>query len=112
MFNMGFTEILFLSVIALVVIGPKQLPQIARTIGRLLNEFKRATGDISGAFHETQKQADDIFKGEGPKPPKKPSNQGFQGQPQAATHLSEEVASETVQKVDAANTKDDKDSDE
>lgn len=36
-----------LSAIALIVIGPKQLPELARFIGRMMNEFKRATGEFT-----------------------------------------------------------------
>lgn len=43
MFNMGFTEMLFVAGLALILIGPKQLPELARNLGRLLNEFKRST---------------------------------------------------------------------
>ena len=42
MFNIGFTELLFLAALALLLIGPKELPQVARTIGRFLNELKRS----------------------------------------------------------------------
>lgn len=50
MFNVGFTELLLVGVIALIFIGPQQLPELARTIGRLLNEFKRATSDIQSTI--------------------------------------------------------------
>lgn len=43
MFNMGFTEMLFVAGLALILIGPKQLPEVARNIGRLLNELRRST---------------------------------------------------------------------
>lgn len=49
MFNLGFTELLLLGAIALIFIGPKQLPDVARTLGRFLNELKRASSD----FQET-----------------------------------------------------------
>jgi len=61
---MGFTEIIVLGVVALLFIGPKQLPQVARVIGRTLNELKRATSDLTKSFSETQteikKEADKI----------------------------------------------------
>ncbi len=38
---------LLLAAIALIVIGPKQLPEVARSIGRFLNELKRVTGDVT-----------------------------------------------------------------
>ena len=46
MFGLGFSEIVLLSIIVLVVVGPKQLPEVARTIGRFLNEFKRGTDSV------------------------------------------------------------------
>jgi sec-independent protein translocase protein TatB len=50
MFNIGFSELLILGVIALIFIGPNQLPEVARTIGRLLNEWKRATSDFQNTI--------------------------------------------------------------
>ena len=50
MFNIGFSEFLFIAVIALLVIGPSQLPEVARVVGRLLNELRRATQDLTGGF--------------------------------------------------------------
>lgn len=41
------SEIIFLAVLALIVIGPKQLPELARTLGRFLNELKRSTNMLS-----------------------------------------------------------------
>lgn len=43
MFGIGFTEILAVAVIALIFIGPDDLPKFARTIGRFLNELKRGS---------------------------------------------------------------------
>lgn len=44
---------LLLGVIALIVIGPRQLPEFARQVGRILNEIKRAAGDFT---HEMKNQ--------------------------------------------------------
>lgn len=52
MFNLGFSELLLLGVIALIFIGPNQLPELARTVGRLLNELKRASSDFQDSFTE------------------------------------------------------------
>lgn len=46
MFGLSFTHLLILAVIAIVFIGPEQLPEVARTFARLLNEWKRTTSDI------------------------------------------------------------------
>jgi sec-independent protein translocase protein TatB len=43
---MSFSETIFLFVIALMVFGPKKLPEIARQIGKALNEFKRASNEF------------------------------------------------------------------
>jgi Tat protein translocase TatB subunit len=43
MFGLSFFEILFLAALALIVIGPKQLPEVARTLGRFMNELRRTT---------------------------------------------------------------------
>ncbi|WP_246845766.1 twin-arginine translocase TatA/TatE family subunit [Bdellovibrio sp. ZAP7] len=41
------SEIIFLAILALIVIGPKELPQVARTLGRFLNELKRTTSEFT-----------------------------------------------------------------
>jgi len=64
MFGLSFTHLILLAVIALVVLGPEQLPEVARTIARLLNEWKRATSDIQSSLTNTLR--DDLMK---PNPP-------------------------------------------
>jgi TatA/E family protein of Tat protein translocase len=44
--NLGFPELMVLLVIALIVFGPKKLPEMGRTIGRSLREFRRASAEI------------------------------------------------------------------
>ena len=46
MFGLGMSEIIVLAVLGLIVIGPKELPELARTIGRFLNELKRTTDGL------------------------------------------------------------------
>lgn len=43
---LGFSEMAFLFVLALLVFGPKKLPEIARQVGKALNEFKRASNEF------------------------------------------------------------------
>jgi sec-independent protein translocase protein TatB len=57
MFGLGFTEILIILVVALLVLGPKKLPEIAKQLGKGLREFRRATDDLKGEF-EMQMEAD------------------------------------------------------
>jgi TatA/E family protein of Tat protein translocase len=46
MFGIGTPELLLILVVALIVIGPKKLPDIAKALGRALGEFRRATDGI------------------------------------------------------------------
>lgn len=46
MFNMGMTEMIIIGAIALIVIGPKKMPDLARAIGRGLSEFRKATNEF------------------------------------------------------------------
>jgi sec-independent protein translocase protein TatB len=44
--NLGFGEMAFIFVVALIIFGPKRLPEIGRQIGKALNEFKRASNEF------------------------------------------------------------------
>jgi Tat protein translocase TatB subunit len=44
--NLGFGEMLFLGMLALLIFGPKKLPEIGRQVGRALAEFKRASDEF------------------------------------------------------------------
>ena len=62
--NLGFSEMVFLFLLALLIFGPKKLPEIGRQIGKALNEFKRASNEfrsqieseIANLEHEPQRQ--------------------------------------------------------
>jgi Tat protein translocase TatB subunit len=50
MFGIGMTELMVIFVIGLLVLGPKRLPSLARSLGRSLAEFRRASNDIRRDF--------------------------------------------------------------
>ena len=50
MFGLGFGEIVIILVLALVLLGPQKLPEVAKQLGKGLRDFKRATDDLKGQF--------------------------------------------------------------
>ena len=53
--NLGFGEMIFIFVLALIIFGPKKMPEIGRQIGRALAEFKRASNEFKAQI-ETEIQ--------------------------------------------------------
>ena len=52
MFNFSGSEIIFLLILGLVVLGPEKLPVVLRKAGRLYGEFKRVTSDAQSDFRQ------------------------------------------------------------
>ncbi|HEX6466700.1 MAG TPA: twin-arginine translocase TatA/TatE family subunit [Terriglobales bacterium] len=50
--NLGFPEMIFLFILALIIFGPKRLPEIGRQIGKGLAEFKRASSEFQAQIHD------------------------------------------------------------
>ncbi len=65
MFGLGWSETVVLFVLGLIVIGPKQLPEVARNIGKMINELKRSANSLKGEFNSIT--SEDLFA-ERPKP--------------------------------------------
>jgi len=47
-FDISFTELMLIGVVALVIIGPERLPKLARTVGHLLGRAQRYVNDVKG----------------------------------------------------------------
>lgn len=52
MFGIGMPELIVILVVALVVLGPDKLPEIARSLGKGFSAFRKATDDIKGEIME------------------------------------------------------------
>jgi len=50
MFGIGMPEMILIMAIALIVIGPKKLPDLAKSLGKTFREFKKATSDLKESF--------------------------------------------------------------
>ena len=48
--NIGFPELIVIFVVALLVFGPKRLPELGRSLGRGLAEFRRASSDLKNSI--------------------------------------------------------------
>lgn len=59
MANLGMADTLLLMVLALVVFGPRRLPQIGRQIGKLMYEFRKASNDFKFQMEEELRQAEE-----------------------------------------------------
>src|SRR6202789_2921038 len=59
MANLGMADSLIIMVIALVVLGPRRLPQIGRQIGKLMYEFRKASNDFKFQMEEELRQSEE-----------------------------------------------------
>jgi len=59
MFGIGMPELMVIFVIALIVIGPAKLPELARSLGKMLGEFRRATDDFKWKMEEEARSLDE-----------------------------------------------------
>ena len=59
MFDMGFTELMIIGIVALIVIGPERLPGVARTAGKYLGKLRRFMTNVK-ADVESELRADEL----------------------------------------------------
>jgi len=52
MWNLGFPEIIIIFIVALVIFGPRKLPELGRSLGRGLSEFKKASNELKRTWED------------------------------------------------------------
>lgn len=58
MFDIGWSELLVIAVVALVVIGPKELPGVIRGLGQIVAKMQRIAAEFRGQFNEAIREAE------------------------------------------------------
>ncbi|MEX2128729.1 MAG: Sec-independent protein translocase protein TatB [Xanthobacteraceae bacterium] len=64
MFDIGWSELVVIGVVALIVIGPKELPGLLRNIGQVMTKLRRMASEFQGQFQDALREAelDDLRK--------------------------------------------------
>ena len=58
MFDIGWTEMLVVAVVAIIVVGPKDLPGMLRTVGKTIKKVRGMAGDFQRQFDDALKEAE------------------------------------------------------
>ena len=58
MFDIGWSELLLIGVVALIAIGPKELPGALRTLGQWMGKVRRMASEFQNQFHEAMREAE------------------------------------------------------
>ena len=56
MFDVGWSELLVIGVVALIAIGPKELPGVLRAVGQWMGKIRRMAAEFQGQFHEAMRE--------------------------------------------------------
>jgi TatA/E family protein of Tat protein translocase len=73
--NLGMPELMMIMFLALLLFGPKKLPEIGKQVGKALGEFKRASNDLKRSIQDEMDKAQaglDSISNDPPKPEPKP----------------------------------------
>ena len=63
MFGIGMPELLLILALALIVLGPKKLPELARALGKGMAEFRRATDELKDELRQMEHEIEDTSPG-------------------------------------------------
>jgi sec-independent protein translocase protein TatB len=58
MFDISWGELVLVGMVALIVIGPKELPTVLRTVGQWMTKVRRMASEFQGQFHEAMREAE------------------------------------------------------
>src|ERR1043165_6721677 len=58
MFDIGWSELVVIAVVALIAIGPKELPAVLRTVGQYMGKIRRMASEFQGQFNEAMREAE------------------------------------------------------
>lgn len=58
MFDLSWTELLFVALLALLVVGPKDMPKLFKVGGRIIAKLQRSYRDFLGSMHQLEKEVD------------------------------------------------------
>src|SRR3954463_7037561 len=58
MFDIGWSELVVIAVVALIAIGPKELPGVLRTVGAYMGKIRRMASEFQGQFQEAMREAE------------------------------------------------------
>ena len=58
MFDIGWTEILIIAVVAIIVVGPKDLPRMLRSLGRYAGQLRRTAGEFRSQFDDVIRESE------------------------------------------------------
>lgn len=62
MFDIGFSEILIISVVAILVVGPKEFPALVRTIGRWMGKARSVAGEVKNEFQRELAKTEELTR--------------------------------------------------
>jgi Tat protein translocase TatB subunit len=129
MFGIGMWEMLIILAVALIFLGPKKLPELAKSLGRAMGEFKRATADLkqsiasetgmddvrqsfNEAKEEIKTQVDLAGEVPDPSPPtaESPTDRGPAASPDAAKEDADDLTANANDRQDDASPDHDSDS--
>ncbi len=93
MFNIGMPELLLIAVIALLVVGPKRLPDVAKSLGKGLAEFKKTAEGVTDSLKGTLQDSE----------PQTPPKEGEKGEDKGAEEKKLEETTSTRQSPESRN---------